>query len=325
MTNRTTHKMLSHVSLLSIITPSLNQCAYITEAIDSVMKETHTKLEYIILDGGSTDGTFSVLEEYGRRYQQIRWMSESDKGQAAAVNKGMKMAKGDIIAWLNADDVYMLGALDIVSEYFQKYPEVDIVYGDCDYTDEAEGFLEAYSTAPYDYAKLVKFAINYIPQPATFIRRRVLESVGFLDESLHYVMDYDYWIRAGLRHNIAYIPVKLAKMRVHRDAKSIKNLGNFSQELLAIYTKLFSSVDLPDAVRKLEKEAMHHAYYRAAHIAFWANQPDRAYQYGQKALQLKPSSIRCWKLLFLANKLGARCANILIDNPYFLGIKRENL
>ncbi len=311
--------------LFSIVTPSLNQKAYIPKTIASVFAQNRSDLEHLVIDGCSNDSTLSILKRsVQEKNQQLHWISELDDGQSAAVNKGWHMARGDILGWLNADDVYLPGALNIISKYFQQHPDVDIIYGDCDYMDESGQILDVYPTHPYDYANLVRFAINYIPQPATFIRRQVVESVGFLDETLHYVMDYDYWLRAGLRHNIAYIPVKLAKMRVHDNSKSIKSLGKFSQELIAIYTKLFNSVDLPDAVRGLEKEAMHHAYYRAAHIAFWAKQPRESYLYGRKALQIKPFSISSWKLLLVANKFGVRFANMLMDNPYFLQSKQKN-
>jgi len=307
--------------IISLITPSLDQASYILQTIDSVLAQSYSNIEYFVIDGGSTDGTRNLLENYGKKFHQIKWLSEPDCGQATAINKGWRIANGEIFAWINADDIYLPGALNIVSEYLLQHPNVDIVYGDCDYIDEVGQTLGVYPTYPYDYENLVKFAINYIPQPGTFIRRRVLESIGFLDETLHYVMDYDYWLRAGLQHNIAYIPIKLAKMRIHSDAKSIKNLASFSEELITIYTKLFATVNLPSAVQKLEKEAMHHAFRRAAHISFWGQQPQVSYRYAQKALQLQPFSIQAWRLLFTANKLGVRFANLLMNYPYFLKVK----
>ena len=317
--------MSEYSGLISIVTPSLDNGAYILQTIRSIEKQTVCNFTYIIMDGDSTDNTIAILESYSNKYPWIKWISESDKNQSAAINKGWKTADGEILAWLNADDVYLPGTFKIVSDYFQRHPDVDIIYGDCDYMDDAGHTLEAYPTQPYNYANLIRFAVNYIPQPATFIRRRVVESVGFLDETLHYVMDYDYWLRIGLNHSIVYIPEKLAKMRLHSDAKSIKNLGGFSHELITIYTNFFNTCELPEKIRKLEKEALSHAYYRAAHIAFWAEQPEISYQYGRMALQLQPFSIRSWRLLLMSNRVGVRLANILKNNPYLLNIKEEKL
>lgn len=312
--------MLSNLFLISIVTPSLNRKVTVDQALDSVVSQS-ANYEYYILDGGSTDGTLDLLENYSKEFHQIKWFSESDAGQSSAINKGWRMANGEILAWLNTDDIYLPGALNIVSEYFQQHPDVDVVYGDCDYVDEAGHILGTYPTRLYNYASLIRLAINYIPQPATFIRRRVLESVGFLDESLHFVMDYDYWLRVGLQHKIAYIPVKLAQMRLHPNSKSVKNLAKFSQELITIYTKLFNTHDLPDSVRKLKREALHHAYYRAAHISFWAQDMKMSFGYAFRALRYSPFHLHALLLLVLANKIGFRTAKSFMSNPYLLGME----
>ena len=301
--------------MFSIITPSLNHYPFIKHTIDSVMEQTYNNLEYIILDGGSTDGTISILKEYGLRRKKIYWVSESDGGQAAAINHGINMSTGEIIAWLNADDVYLPETLEAVSNYFQQHPNIDIVYGDCDYIDETGKGLGRYQTAPYNYTNLIRIAVNYIPQPATFILKRVFKTTGLLDESLHYAMDYDYWLRAGVRHNIAFVPIKFARMRLHQRAKSIKNLNKFPEELITIYMKLFNMANLPAEIQKLEREALHNVFYRASHIAFWAGEPEASRQYANHAL-LHFFHIRSWILMLVANKFGIKLANLFKDNPY---------
>jgi glycosyltransferase involved in cell wall biosynthesis len=264
------------MTLVSVVTPSFNQGAFIAETIESVLGQEGARIEYLVVDGGSTDATLDVLCGYGDR---TRWISEPDRGQADAINKGWRRTSGEIIAWLNADDVYLPGAVRQVVEVFASRPEVDAVYGDCDYVDAGGRRLEPYPTRPYDYLALVREARNYIPQPATFLRRRVLDRVGPLDESLHYVMDFDYWLRLGLHHTMAYLPVRLAATRLHPGAKSVTSGAGFGQELAGVYRRLFARDDLPPLVRAVEREAMGNVYYLAATRCFWEGAPRDARQY----------------------------------------------
>jgi len=301
---------------ISIVTPSLNHGEFISYAIQSILKQRHPSIEHIIVDGGSRDSTQEVLSGF----KTIKIVTDSGKSQSESINLGWQIAQGELLGWLNADDQYEPEALDTISKVFEKHPEVDIIYGDCAYINRHGAHLGAYPVTSFNFSQLVLNAINYIPQPATFIRRRVFESVGFLDESLHYAMDFDYWLRSGSRHKIAYIPVKLAQLRLHRTAKSIKNLENFSEELIGIYAKLFNNANLPDSIKKIEKETMHNVYYRAAHMAFWAKQTSAAFLYAKKALSLCPFRFRTWKLLMMSNMLGEKIANKLMNNPYLKGI-----
>ena len=218
--------------IISIVTPSRNQAEYLPKTIESVLGQDYPALDFFVVDGGSTDNTLSVLESYGNR---VRWVSEPDEGQSAAINKGWRMTTGEVVAWLNADDLYDPGCLQAVAQCFQENPQVGIVYGDCDYIDEKGEQIKSYPTREFDYNCLVVEAVNYIPQPSTFIRRSVLEQAGYLREDLHYLMDYEFWLRAGLHTQFLYLPRKLSKLRVHIQQKSIKNLSGFAGELIHMY------------------------------------------------------------------------------------------
>lgn len=304
---------MSTLPSISIITPTLNQCRFIGTTIASVLHQAYPNLEYLVIDGGSTDGTQELLSNYG---EGLHWVCEPDTGQSAAINHGWQRTSGEIIAWINSDDIYAPGALLQVGEYFQLHPEVDIVYGDCDTIDEAGRSLGAYATRPFDFVELVRSTINFIPQPAVFLRRGVIEKTGLLNESLSYVMDFDYWLRAGLHHPFEYLPVKLAALRLHASAKSIARLGNFASELVQVYEGLFARNDLPPAVLAVKRDAMANIHHRAADCAFWAGNISAARHYIRQSFRLRPWPPRALWLWVLFGSPALFLANRLIGNPY---------
>lgn len=201
---------------LSVVTPSFNQGRFIRRTIESVLGQG-VPVEYVIMDGGSCDETADVAKAYEGR---LHFVSERDKGQTDALNKGIAVTHGDIIGWLNSDDVYAPGALAAVLDHFAAHPECDVVYGMADHIDEHDGFIEEYPTRPFDLDRLEDAC--FICQPALFFRRKVIERIGLPDVNLRYCMDYEYWLRLGLcGARFCYIERKLAGSRFYPDTKTL--------------------------------------------------------------------------------------------------------
>ncbi len=203
---------------LSIVTPSYNQGRFIERTIESVLSQRFSgKLEYFVMDGGSTDETIAVLRKYNGR---LSWVSEKDGGQAEAVNKGLSRSTGDIIGWLNSDDVYYPGAFTAVCEAFDADPTLDVVYGDANHIDENDEFIESYPTEEHDFTRLMDTC--YFCQPAVFFRKSVVDRFGPLNARLQYCMDYEYWIRlASVGAKFGRVRNVLAGSRLYAQNKTL--------------------------------------------------------------------------------------------------------
>lgn len=219
--------MLREYPLVSIVTPSYNQGRYIEATIQSVLNQDYPNLEYIVVDGGSMDGTVDILKKYEGR---LIWISEKDRGQADAINKGFRMAKGEILGWLNSDDTYLPGAIHKVVQYFQAHPDVGMVYGEGYHVDGRGNIIERYYTEPFDYQRLGE--ICFICQPTAFFRAEVFRRVGPLDISLRYCLDYEYWMRVAKRFQIGYLNEYLANSRLHMDTKTLSKRVEVHEEIL---------------------------------------------------------------------------------------------
>jgi glycosyltransferase involved in cell wall biosynthesis len=205
------------MSSVAIVTPSFNQGKYIRATIESVLAQRVRDVEYIVVDGGSTDETLDLLRGFG---SQIRWVSEPDQGTADAINKGFRLVRGDILGWLNSDDIYYEGALQTVQTFFEEHPETDLIYGDANHIDENGSFIEKYPTEPWSWERF--HDICFISQPATFFRRSLIERFGALNIRYPHCVDYELWIRwakAGARFQ--YLPKTLAATRLHAEAKTV--------------------------------------------------------------------------------------------------------
>jgi glycosyltransferase involved in cell wall biosynthesis len=207
---------------ISIVTPSLNQADFIEKTIQSVLGQHYPDLEYLVIDGGSTDSTHEIIRKYDRSLISI---SEKDSGQTYAINKGLRQSTGDILAFLSSDDVYEPGALLAVGEYFLKHPDAMWVSGLCininnkgDEIRKAIRFYKNIWLSIHNYKVLL--VLNYVSQPATFWRRKALEEIGYLDEKLYFTMDYEYWLRLGKKYPLHVINQNLARFRIHSNSKS---------------------------------------------------------------------------------------------------------
>lgn len=206
------------IAKISVITPSFQQSCFIERTVQSVLSQGISELEYIVCDGLSTDGSVDILKKYEN---SLYWVSEKDAGQADAINKGIKQSNGDIIAWINSDDIYYPGALKAIQQVFENYPNVDVVYGDADWIDENDKIICSFPAKPWQYELLKQDC--YICQPATFFRRSLVDRYGLLDISLHYCMDYELWLRYGKEVSFYYLPKKLAGSRMYATNKTIGN------------------------------------------------------------------------------------------------------
>ena len=234
----TTISMRSDPLKVSIVTPSFNQARFITRTIESVLSQDWKSLDYMVCDGDSTDGTQAILAKYRDR---IAWISAKDDGQADAVNKGIQATDGDIIGWLNSDDIYYPGTVRAVVEYFSKHPEVDVVYGMADHIDADDHAYEAYPTEPWNFARLQEFC--FLCQPAVFLRRSVIERHGLLDQSLRFCIDYEYWLRLGAAGvHFGYLERKLAGSRMYPENKTLSARLQIHAEVNNMFRKRFHQV-----------------------------------------------------------------------------------
>jgi glycosyltransferase involved in cell wall biosynthesis len=216
---------------VSVITPSLNQGQFIRQTIESVLCQDYPRVEYLIVDGGSMDETAGVVEEYGDR---LRWISEPDEGQSHAINKGFRLAQGEILAWLNADDILLPGAIRHAVEALEQNPQAGFVYGGGRFLEEDGSVGDPFPhTQPFDLWRLT-YVNDYILQQSCFFRRWAVEAVGFVDESLHWGMDWDLLIRLGKRFPVVYVPQELACIREHPAAKTASGGGRRFRELARI-------------------------------------------------------------------------------------------
>jgi glycosyltransferase involved in cell wall biosynthesis len=218
--------------LVSIVTPSYNQSRFIEATIQSVLFQDYPQIEYLVVDGASTDGTADIIRKYEDRLAW--WVSEKDRGQTDAINKGFARAKGEVLAWLNSDDTYEPGAIDAAVNYLQKHLEVGMIYGDCNYINENGEVIGQFQSRQTSYRR-IRRGYNHIPQQTMFFRAELWKQVGPLDPSFHYAMDYDLWTRIAARTEIKYVPQIWANFRLHTSGKTIMADDRFWPEMLRIH------------------------------------------------------------------------------------------
>ncbi len=219
---------------LTVITPSFNQAQFIRRTIESVLSQGIPALQYLVFDGGSTDGTPDILREYADRLTAV---VEPDGGQADAVNKGLARATGAVIGWLNSDDVYYPGASASALDVFASHPDVDVVYGEADHIDREDRVLEPYYSEPFSYERLKD--VCFLCQPAVFFRRSVVDRFGPLETGLHYCMDYEYWLRILAGRPPFFLRTKLAGSRLHAETKTLGSKEAVHREIIEMLARKF--------------------------------------------------------------------------------------
>jgi glycosyltransferase involved in cell wall biosynthesis len=221
--------------LVSIITPSYNQAQFLEATIQSVLFQDYPHLEYLIADGGSTDGSVQIIQKY--ESQLSWWVSEPDQGQTDAINKGFARAKGEILAWLNSDDTYEPNAVAEAVAYLQAHPKAGMVYGEANFINERGQIFGKFNAQQTNYARLMRGAV-YIPQQAAFFRADLWHRVGPLDPTFYFAMDYDLWVRLAKLAPLHFYPGHIwANFRLHGDAKTIAEDDRCWPEMLRVHRR----------------------------------------------------------------------------------------
>lgn len=218
--------------LVSIVTPSFNQAKFLERTIVSVLNQDYPNIEYIIMDGGSTDGSVDIIKKYAEKLSY--WQSEKDLGQTDAINKGFFKAKGQILAWLNSDDTYEPTAISEAVEFLLNNPEVGMVYGDANFINAEDEIIGKFNAKQTNYEKL-RTGFVHIPQQASFWRAILWQKVGPLDTSIYFAMDYDLWLRLSKISKIVHYPKLWANFRLHGDTKSISEDDRCWPDMLKIH------------------------------------------------------------------------------------------
>lgn len=227
--------MTKEITRVSIVTPSFNQARYLETTIQSVLSQDYPNIEYILMDGGSTDGSVEIIKRFADRLTY--WVSEPDRGQTDAINKGFARATGEILAWLNSDDVYRPNAISEAVDFMQTYPDIGLVYGDADYIDENGEVIGWFPATETNYKRLRRGYVH-IPQQSAFFRSSIWRMVGPLDPSFYFAMDYDLWVRIASISPIRYHPRKWAAFRLHGDAKSLASADRCWPEMIKVHRRL---------------------------------------------------------------------------------------
>ena len=274
---------------VSLVTPSFNQGAYLEATIRSVLDQDYPDVEYMILDGGSTDSSVDIIRRYEDRLAY--WVSEPDGGQTDAINRGFRRATGKYVGWLNSDDMLPPGSIAAAVDYLEANPDVGMVYGNAEYIDSDGQLLRMVEPPPFDYLRILTTAVNYVQQFGSLMRRELFEQVGELDIRLYFAMDLDYWLRLGLVAPIGHIPVTLACFRVHENSKSVAQRARAAPEIPYIWQKLYNRQDLPNRIRSVRRMALAAAHLRAAEYYCWAEQHIAARPHLFRALLVCPRTL----------------------------------
>ncbi len=306
-------KNISCTSTVSIVTPSYNQSGFLEQTIRSVLDQDYLNIEYIVMDGGSTDNSLEILRRYADHLEY--WESIADRGQAHAINKGLLRAKGEILGWLNSDDVLLPGTVNRIAIAFEKHPEVEVIYGRIERINE-RGELIPTPLLPKDKVVFNKQLIVgecVVNQPGSFWRRRIMGKVGLLDESLVYALDYEYWIRLALSGAEFFrLPDVVAQFRLSSSSKTVGNTAMMAHEQLQVLNSVLARPNISDELGLSERQVQGlaskargliglHAFYGYIKLKQW----DKAWHWIVFSLKSDPTVVfhRRWAVLAIAGSI----------------------
>lgn len=293
--------MDSYQPLVTIITPTYNRADYLPETIESVLTQNYINLEYIVLDDGSKDETKLVFEKYAGK---IICDSHPNMGEVATVNKGFKLAHGDIIGVVNSDDPLLPNAVQSMVEFMQSHPTVGVVYPDWDYIDAAGKKIDHIQTYEYSYINMLRWH-HCMPGPGTFFRKEIVEKLEGRDPQFRYVSDFDFWLRAGLITDFSRLPRTLATFRMHSNsASSSQTNERMAQEHITLVNKIYGLSNLTHDALKFKSEAYSSAYYVAGCVCQSCNFLVRRRYYFQ--------AIRFAPLKYLGEYFAKRLVDVII-------------
>jgi GT2 family glycosyltransferase len=279
------------MKLVSIVTPSYNQVPFLEQTMRSVLEQDYPSLEYIVVDGASSDGSVEIIRKYSDRLAW--WVSEKDKGQGEAINKGLARAKGEIVGWINSDDYYLPNAVSSAVKIFERNPDVVLVYGDMLAVDQTGETTNVLKYSQYSLEDLLCFQI--IGQPAVFFRRDAYEKAGGIDTTFHFMLDHHLWIRIAEQGKILHVPQIWAAARYHPLAKNRSKPVEFGIEALRILDWMKTQPELSPMLARVEKRARASALRVNARYLLDAGQSAAALRAWFQALFIHPPT--AWKRL----------------------------
>jgi glycosyltransferase involved in cell wall biosynthesis len=288
---------------LSVITPSYNQSAYLEQTIRSVLGQDYPDVEYIIVDGGSRDGSEEIIQRYADRLAW--WVSERDSGQAEAINKGFSRATGEFFAWVNSDDYYLPGAAAAAVRALREHPDIAMVYSNMLAVD---GQGEVINLLRYRQCQLEDLLQFYIlGQPAVFFRRSVLEQSGYLDATYHYMLDHHLWIRLAALAPILYVDQFWAAARYHSGAKNVAQPEGFTREAYHLAERMLTDRQLGARARAVSRRIWAGVHRTGAFYLLDAGKPRQALAaYARSLWAYPPAALQDWRRILFA------CASLVV-------------
>lgn len=278
---------MGQLPLVSIVTPSFNQAPFLRATMESVLAQTYPRIEYLVMDGGSTDGSVDLIRDFANRLAY--WQSGPDGGQASAINAGWTRATGEIVTYLNSDDLLEPDAVQASVKALLDAPDAGLSYGACVWVNERNEKIGQIDAAPFSLPALL--LQNRLAQPSVFIRRAALDRVGMLDPSMHYLMDYDLWLRIALYFPVVRVPHTLSRFRLHNDSKTGRSYRFFLDDNLKVLDKAFREPAMPANLVGMRPRAENYAFVLTALHCYSLGQADDGRKLFQQLFEQYPQPL----------------------------------